>query len=70
MAVVLYLGKMVRSSEEEHECGGTRQLPVLQTAVADWLCLPRLVCLGAWPIRSGSMKRCGLEEVCHCGDGL
>jgi hypothetical protein len=35
----------------------------------------RLTCLNAWPIGSGTIKRCGivgetvilLEEVCHCG---
>ena len=37
----------------------------------------RLMCLGAWPMGSGSIRRCGLgvgvallEELCHCGGGL
>jgi hypothetical protein len=38
----------------------------------------RLMCLNAWPIENGTIRRCGLfgvgvallEEVCHCGDGL
>ena len=38
----------------------------------------RLMCLNAWPIGSGTIRRCGLmgisvvllEEVCQCGDGV
>ena len=38
----------------------------------------RLMCLTAWPIGSGTIRRCGLvgvgvtllQEVCHCGGGL
>ena len=37
-----------------------------------------LMCMNAWPIRSGTIRRYGLvgvgvvllEEVCHCGDRL
>ena len=38
----------------------------------------RCMCLSAWPIKSGSIRRCGLvgvgvvllEEGCHCGGGF
>ena len=37
----------------------------------------RLICLNAWPIRSGTIRRCGLvgvdvalEKLCHCGGGF
>ena len=38
----------------------------------------RFMCLNAWSMGSGTIRRCGLvgvdaaflEEVCHCGGGL
>ena len=39
----------------------------------------RLMCLNAWSIEHGSIRRCGLffevgvalmEELCHCGEGF
>ena len=40
--------------------------------------LHRVMCLHAWPIGSGTIRKCGLigvgmallEEVCHCRGGL
>jgi hypothetical protein len=40
--------------------------------------LHRLMCVNAWPMGSGTIRRCGfvgvcvalLEEVCHCGGRL